>query len=134
MIASRSKGLLLVGLVALLFSVGASLPVACCAGIAVAPPAQAMSSPHCGGEGGGSSEGASCCDRAAEDPVARHCCQGGDAFERPLVAQQPALAADSTGSQLPIPARAAQADGAHARQGPVPRAEPLYTLHSSLLI
>jgi hypothetical protein len=113
---------------ALLFSIGASVPIACCAGVASGAHATAAGvPPHCGG-------GEGCCDRAADDAVARHCCQGGDAFERPQVGQQPALAAAATAIAPVTPVSTAGGDGSPSPRDPVPRIEPLYTLHSSLLI
>lgn len=126
MLRSRRPGLLLLA-AALLFSIGASVPIACCAGVTSGAHATAGAPPHCGG-------GEGCCDRAAEDAAARHCCQGGDAFERPQLSQQPALAAAVTAIALATPIGAAGGDGLRSVRDPVPRPEPLYTLHSSLLI
>jgi hypothetical protein len=83
---------------------------------------------HCGsGEGG-------CCERAQEDPSARRCCEGGAQFER--------TGSSDRASALP-PAEpvfhdavifARSIDRFDGARDPVPRAEPLYTLHASLLI
>ncbi|HVR28985.1 MAG TPA: hypothetical protein VMS86_05565 [Thermoanaerobaculia bacterium] len=120
----------LLAVLSLLFTAGASVSLACCAGLAVGAHVPVASASHCGGDAG---YGQSCCDRAAEDAAARHCCEGGDAFERPTVSQQPALAA-SAALPLPTPMDLAGGEAAGSDRDPVPRTEPLYTLHSSLLI
>ena len=84
----RSVPLLLV--LALLFPLGASMPIACCAGVAAGAHSQpSVVADHCAGGAGG------CCDRAEEDAAARHCCAGGDAFERPQSPQRPMPDADA---------------------------------------
>ncbi len=112
-----------------LFPIGASVPIACCAG-AVETHGSTVSSPssHCGGGGG------SCCDRAVEDAQARHCCNGGDAFERTQLGQQTLLALAPISLPAPILSSPLRCDAPGAARDPVPKLEPLYTLHSSLLI
>ena len=128
MLALRLRSAFLLFLSAL-FPIGASVPIACCAG-AVETHGSTVSSPssHCGGGGG------SCCDRAVEDAQARHCCSGGDAFERAQVSRQTLLALAPVSLPAPIPAPALRDDAPAAPREPVPKLEPLYTLHSSLLI
>jgi hypothetical protein len=128
MLRLRCQGLLLLA-IALLFPIGASMPIACCAGVAAGAHAATPASSHCGG-------GASCCERASEDAAARHCCQGGDAFERPQPGPQwqPALATVPSGLELLAPLHTADGSPQRSARDPVPRVEPLYTLHSSLLI
>jgi hypothetical protein len=112
-----------------LFPIGASVPIACCAGAVDTHGSVISPTHHCGGGGGGS-----CCDRAAEDAQARHCCNGGDAFERTRFEQQTPLALAPIGPPAPISAPALRGDVPAAPLDPVPKLEPLYTLHSSLLI
>ena len=120
------KGWLLVALV-LLFPIGASASIACCAG-AIDQHAISNGKPsHC-------AESGSCCDRAAGDAVARHCCQGGDAIERPHSAPAPVLAATPAVVAAALPSIATPGELPPSARDPVPRTEPLYTLHSSLLI
>jgi hypothetical protein len=131
MLRMRRKACLLVAAV-LLFPIAASMPLACCAGVAPGAHAASGTPSHCGGTGSGAG---SCCDRAADDAAARHCCQGGDAFERPQPGPQHATTAEIP-VDLPIPPilQAAPREGLRSARDPVPRFEPLYTLHSSLLI
>ena len=84
---------------------------------------------HCGAGSG------SCCDRAKEDASARRCCQGGDTLERPRLPHQPTVMALAATADLPAmaPAAGASATVLSSHRAP-PRLEPLYTLHSSLLI
>ena len=123
------QGSLLIAL-ALLFPIGASVPLACCAGVALGAHVPLEAASHCAGNGGG---GESCCDRASDDAVARHCCQGGDAFDRPAPSQ-PAPAVAAMAPRLTVPAGSAVGESSWSVPDPVPRLEPLYTLHSSLLI
>jgi hypothetical protein len=128
-----------------LFSLGASVPLACCAGVAGALHATgeaeaAGASSHCGGDQSGERDeggrGGSCCDRAADDAVARRCCEGGDSFERPLVPSFSAPALAATLDAVPLPSRDGFASSlaTPSARDAIPRLEPLYTLHASLLI
>jgi hypothetical protein len=131
MTASRLRATLFLAL-ALLFPLAASIPLACCAGIAAGAHAtDTVGAPsHCGGGDGGPS----CCDRAAEDAIARHCCQGGDAFERGQGSSSPVLAAATPATGLVTAPQPGAISFLASAPDPVPRAEPLYTLHSALLI
>jgi hypothetical protein len=129
----RSAPILLA--LAVLFPLGASTPLACCAGVAAGAHATAVgAASHCGGGHDGDGGGDSCCERAAQDAAARHCCQGGDAFERPQPGHQPILGAAPALLGPPIPSAGALFGAPFSPRDPVPRLEPLYTLHSSLLI
>jgi hypothetical protein len=112
----------------LLFPIGALTPVACCAGIAAGAHATVSGASHCGGGAEG------CCERAAKDAAARHCCQGGDSFERPQRGYQQTIDAGSEIADTQILASAVFVASHSSPREPVPRTEPLYTLHSSLLI
>jgi len=112
-------------IVLVLFPIGASLPLACCAGMT----------------GGGTAPGAklecgACCDQAPTNAIARHCCEGGDSFAGPrsVTIAPPALAGSILASAISLPADAAAFAVARAARDPIPRLEPLYTLHASLLI
>jgi hypothetical protein len=116
--------LLLLGIA--LFPIGASLPLACCAGVTSNLHASAETKLDCG----------ACCDQAPADAIARHCCQGGDSFARPqsMAAAPSALAVWTATKAATIPGDLEGLTVALSVRDPIPRLEPLYRLHASLLL
>ena len=83
---------------------------------------------HCGTSGGG------CCERSEEDASARRCCEGGARFDRPqTLGNHIALEPVEPLFGVP-PSFTTSLVSFDSTRDPVPKAEPLYTLHASLLI
>ena len=123
----RARASLLLSM-GLLFPLAASTPLACCAGAIDRHSIRtAGETSHCGGGGG-------CCERASVDGSARHCCQGGDTFERTPAAHRPGLLAAGAVAGMPSEPPATSIALLSSAVDPVPKSESLYTLHSSLLI
>ena len=83
---------------------------------------------HCGSGGGG------CCERSEEDASARRCCEGGAQFDRPQTLGNH-IALEPVEPLFGVsPSFAGSLVSFDSTRDPVPKAEPLYTLHASLLI
>ncbi len=118
------KALLIVA-VLLLIPIGFSAQIACCAGMS-SMGSMDMDASGCG-------EGMSCCDKAHDDALARHCCEGGERLDR-----QPTFSRLSAALPMVLPAAPTLTEQAllsvRWSPRPPPKAPDLFTLHSALLI
>ena len=109
----------------LLVPLGMSVDLACCAG---------MGSMHSMGmDDSGCGEEMSCCDKAHDDALARHCCEGGERMDRshsvPQVSAAPPVV-------LPAVLTVSEQALVGVLWSPLPPPKPrdLVTLHSAFLI
>ena len=109
----------------LLIPLGVSAQLACCAGMA-SMDSMDMDEAGCGGE-------MDCCEKAPDDALARHCCEGGERLDRSLSIPQVCDAAPSSLTAIEAIRFGSNAAGNGARFR-APRSRDLLTLHAVLLI
>ena len=121
----HALGPLLIFAVLLLIPLGVSARLACCAGMASMHSTE-MDEAGCG-------EGRSCCDKARDDAIARHCCEGGERLDRRLTVPQVSAA-----PPVVLPTASTLGDRALVRLRwstlLPPKTPDLFTLHSAFLI